>query len=196
VDSWRLPGRCGIGYKNGEKGQSEGNTPPPYYTPSLAGLGVPRNREVTRAITMINPAIQASQARGLTFSLLKELAFRHHPKYRYAFPRLQTLANVLRVSIRTVQRHIRKLEDLGELRVIRGRGRGRNSRYFLTALENMTASHHSNHTREKKGIYAPSVPGAADPPQTFSLLAEPTAEVLARWLTRGSRLWRVIAGET
>jgi DNA-binding MarR family transcriptional regulator len=144
---------------------------------------------------MISPAIQQSQARGLTFALLKELAFRHHPRYGYAFPRLQTLADVLRVSIRTVQRHIQKLEALGELRVIRTHGRGRNNRYFLTALENMTTLRHSNQTREKKGIYAPPVPGAADP--SFSLSGGQTTEtLLSKWLTRGSRLWRVISGET
>jgi DNA-binding MarR family transcriptional regulator len=145
--------------------------------------------------TILAQVKQRTQARGLTFALLKEIAFRHHPKFGYAFPRLQTLADVLRVSIRTVQRHIRKLEDLGELRVIRGGGRGRNSRYFLTALETMTTRHHSNQTREKKGIYAPSVPGAADPGKTFSLSGGPTEQLLSRWLTRGSRLWRVIAGE-
>jgi DNA-binding MarR family transcriptional regulator len=145
-------------------------------------------------MTMINPAIQASQARGLTFSLLKEIAFRHHPKFGYAFPRLQTLADVLRVSIRTVQRHIQKLEALGELRVIRTHGRGRNNRYFLTALENMTARHHSNQTSREKSIGAGFVPGAADPRKTIFSLSEPTETLLSRWLTRGSRLWNTIMG--
>jgi len=145
---------------------------------------------------MINSAIQASQARGLTFALLKELAFRHNPRFGYAFPRLQTLAHVLRVSVRTVQRHVQKLEALGELRVIRTHGRGRNNRYFLTALENMTAHRHSNHTREKKGIYATPAPFAPDLPKTLSLSPRPTEQVLARWLTRGSRLWMVVTGET
>jgi DeoR/GlpR family transcriptional regulator of sugar metabolism len=145
---------------------------------------------------MISPAISASQARGLTFALLKEIAFRHHPKFGYAFPRLQTLADVLRVSIRTVQRHLQKLERLGELRVIRAHGRGRNNRYFLTALENMTTRHHSNHTREKKGICARSMPGAADPAKPFSFEGKATEALLSKWLTRGSRLWRVISGET
>jgi DNA-binding MarR family transcriptional regulator len=146
---------------------------------------------------MINPVIQQSQARGLTFALLKELAFRHHPRYHYAFPRLQTLATALRVSVRTVQRHIHKLEELGELRVVRTHGRGRNNRYFLTALENMTGQRHSNQTREKKGIKARPVPSAPDSPKTFSLSCESTTEdLLGRWLTRGSRLWRTILGET
>jgi DNA-binding MarR family transcriptional regulator len=144
---------------------------------------------------MINPAIQASQARGLTFALLKELAFRHNSRFGYAFPRLQTLAHVLRVSVRTVQRHVQKLEALGELRVIRTHGRGRNNRYFLTALENMTAVRHSNQTSREKSIGARSIPGAADPAKTFSFSGEPTTEaLLSRWLTRGSRLWRTITG--
>jgi DNA-binding transcriptional MocR family regulator len=141
---------------------------------------------------MISPAIRASQARGLTFALLKEIAFRHHPKFGYAFPRLQTLADVLRVSVRTVQRHIQKLEALGELRVIRAHGRGRNNRYFLTALENLTTLRHSNPTKEKKGIWASSVPGAADAPKTFS--SEPNEAMLSKWLSRGSRLWKTIVG--
>jgi DNA-binding transcriptional regulator YhcF (GntR family) len=147
---------------------------------------------------MINPAIQASQARGLTFALLKELAFRHNPRFGYAFPRLQTLAAAVRVSVRTVQRHLRKLEQLGELRVVRAHGRGLNNRYFLTALENMTAHRHSNHTREKKGIYARSVPGAADSSKTFSFSQEDKANeaLLSKWLSRGSRLWKTILGET
>jgi Helix-turn-helix domain len=146
---------------------------------------------------MINPVIQQSQARGLTFALLKELAFRHHPRYHYAFPRLQMLATALRVSVRTVQRHIHKLEELGELRVVRTHGRGRNNRYFLAALENMTGQRHSNQTKEKKGINARPVPGAPDSPKTFSLSCESTTEdLLGRWLTRGSRLWRTILGET
>jgi Helix-turn-helix domain len=146
---------------------------------------------------MINPVIQQSQARGLTFALLKELAFRHHPRYHYAFPRLQMLATALRVSVRTVQRHIHKLEELGELRVVRTQGRGRNNRYFLTALENMTGQRHSSQTKEKKGINARPVPGAPDSPKTFSLSCESTIEdLLGRWLTRGSRLWRTILGET
>jgi hypothetical protein len=143
--------------------------------------------------TILAQVKQSTQARGLTFALLKELAFRHHPKYGYAFPRLQTLADVLRVSVRTVQRHIRKLEALRELRVIRGGGRSRNSRYFLTALETMTTRHHVNHTQERKGIYAGSMPGAPDPSKTFSLSTE---QLLSKWLTRGSRLWRTILGET
>jgi hypothetical protein len=76
--------------------------------------------------------------------------------------------------------------------VIRAHGRGRNNRYFLTALENMTTRHHSNHTREKKGICARSMPGAADAPKTFSF--EPNEAMLSKWLSRGSRLWQTIVG--
>ena len=142
---------------------------------------------------MINPAIQGSQARGLTFALLKEIAFRHHPRFGYAFPKLETLANVLHVSIRTVQRHIHKLEQLGELRVIRTHGRGRNNRYFLTALEKVTTWLGSNQTREKKASVQGPCRGGADPGKTFSF--ELTETLLSRWLTRGSRLWRTITGE-
>jgi DNA-binding MarR family transcriptional regulator len=145
--------------------------------------------------TILAQVKQSTQARGLTFALLKELAFRHHLKFGYAFPRLQTLADVLRVSVRTVQRHIQKLEALGELRVIRGGGRSRNSRYFLTALETVTTWRHSNHTREKKASVQGSCPVASAPSKTFSLSGEPNETLLSRWLTRGSRLWNTIVGE-
>jgi hypothetical protein len=56
--------------------------------------------------TILAQVTQRTQSRGLTFALLKEIAFRHHPKFGYAFPRLQTLAAAIRVSVRTVQRHI------------------------------------------------------------------------------------------
>jgi hypothetical protein len=100
------------------------------------------------------------------------------------------------VSVRTVQRHIKKLEELGELRVIRGRGRGRNSRYILTAIENMTSWRGSNQTSKEKSISARFVPGACDPRKTIFSLSEPTETLLSRWLTRGSRLWNTIMGET
>jgi DeoR/GlpR family transcriptional regulator of sugar metabolism len=145
--------------------------------------------------TILAQLTQRTQSRGLTFALLKEIGFRHHPKFGYAFPKLQTLANVLRVSVRTVQRHIHKLEALGELRVIRAHGRGLNNRYILTALENVTGWRPSNHTQERKASNARIMPGAADP--SFSLSGGQTTEhLLARWLTRGSRLWRTITGET
>jgi DNA-binding transcriptional regulator YhcF (GntR family) len=149
--------------------------------------------KVKRCITMINPAIQQSQARGLTFSLLKELAFRVHPRYGYAFPKLQTLASILRVSIRTVQRHVRKLEELGELRVLRAHGRGLNNRYFLTALEKVTVWHSSTQTKEKKASDAGIIPGAPASARPFSL-SQGGEAMLARWLTKGSRLWRTIMG--
>jgi DNA-binding MarR family transcriptional regulator len=145
--------------------------------------------------TMVAQVTQQTQSRGLSFALLKELAFRHHPRYGYAFPRLQTLADVLRVSVRTVQRHIQKLEALGELRVIRGGGRSRNSRYYLSAFETMTTRHPSNQTSREKSISAGSMPCASDPPKAFSLSREPTETVLRKWLTRGSRLWNTIVGE-
>jgi len=144
---------------------------------------------------MISPAIQASQARGLTFALLKELVFLHNPRYGYAWPSIDHLADRLRVSTRTIQRHLHKLEQLGEVVVERVRGRGLNNRYFIRGLEKVTTWRNIHHTKEKKPL-AGTIPFAPDP-KTFSLFPEPkTEQLLSKWLTKGSRLWRTILGET
>jgi DNA-binding MarR family transcriptional regulator len=75
-----------------------------------------------------------TQARGLTFALIKELGYRHHDQFGYAFPSLAYLADKLRVSVRTIQRHLGKLERLGELLIERVHGRGLNNRYYLKLL--------------------------------------------------------------
>jgi Helix-turn-helix domain len=75
-----------------------------------------------------------TQARGFTFTLIKELGFHHHDQFGYAFPKLAYLANKLRVSVRTIQRHLVKLERMGELIVERAHGRGWNNRYYLKLL--------------------------------------------------------------
>jgi DNA-binding transcriptional regulator YhcF (GntR family) len=145
---------------------------------------------------MISPAIQASQARGITFALLKELAFLHNPRYGYAWPSIDHLADRLHISARTVQRHLRKLESLGEIVVERVRGRGLNNRYFIRGLEKVTTWRNIHHTKEKKP-FAGTMPRAPAPPKTFSLFPESTTEqLLSKWLTRGSRLWQTITGTT
>jgi DNA-binding transcriptional MocR family regulator len=81
------------------------------------------------------PQVEAkTQARHFTFVLIKELAFHHYEPYGYAFPKLAYLAKKLRVSVRTVQRHLAKLEAMGEIIVERVRGRGLNNRYYLACL--------------------------------------------------------------
>jgi DNA-binding transcriptional MocR family regulator len=72
-----------------------------------------------------------TQARLFTYSLIRKLALLHNDRYGYAYPSLDYLARDLRASVRTVQRHLAKLERMGELVVQRVRGRGLNNRYFL-----------------------------------------------------------------
>jgi hypothetical protein len=75
-----------------------------------------------------------TQARGFTFAVIKQLAYHHNDQYGYAFPKLAYLAKYSRVSVRTIQRHLAKLERMGEVIIERVRGRGRNNRYYLKVL--------------------------------------------------------------
>jgi DNA-binding transcriptional MocR family regulator len=72
-----------------------------------------------------------TQARHFTYALLRKLALLHNERYGYAYPSLDYLASDLRASVRTVQRHLAKLERMGELIVQRVRGRGLNNRYYV-----------------------------------------------------------------
>ncbi len=72
-----------------------------------------------------------TQARHFTYALLRKLALLHNERYGYAYPSLDYLARELRASVRTIQRHLAKLERMGELIVQRVRGRGLNNRYYL-----------------------------------------------------------------
>jgi hypothetical protein len=83
---------------------------------------------------ILSQAIAKTQARRFTFALLKELAYLHHDDYGYAYPSLAYLAQKLRASVRSIQRHLTKLEQTGELIVARVRGRGLNNRYYLKLL--------------------------------------------------------------
>jgi hypothetical protein len=74
-----------------------------------------------------------TQSRHFSFALRK-LALLHNPRYGYAYPSLGYLAKDLRASIRTIQRHLTKLEALGEIIVERVRGRGLNNRYYLKLI--------------------------------------------------------------
>jgi hypothetical protein len=75
-----------------------------------------------------------TQARHFTYALIRKLALLHNDRFGYAYPSLDYLAHDLRASVRTVQRHLAKLERLGELIVERVRGRGLNNRYYLKVV--------------------------------------------------------------
>jgi hypothetical protein len=86
------------------------------------------------SIAILRQVEAKTQARHFTYTLIRELAFLHHDRYGYAFPSLGYLAEKLRVSVRTIQRHLSKLEAMGELIVARVRGRGLNNRYYFKLL--------------------------------------------------------------
>jgi DNA-binding transcriptional MocR family regulator len=86
------------------------------------------------SISILRQTEAKTQARHFTYALMKEIAFHHHDGLGYAFPSLGYLAQKLRVSVRTIQRHLGKLEAMGELIVARVRGRGLNNRYYLKLL--------------------------------------------------------------
>jgi DNA-binding transcriptional MocR family regulator len=75
-----------------------------------------------------------TQARLFTYSLIRKLALLHNDRFGYSYPSLDYLARDLRASVRTVQRHLAKLERMGELIVQRVRGRGLNNRYYLKVV--------------------------------------------------------------
>jgi DNA-binding transcriptional MocR family regulator len=77
---------------------------------------------------------QKTQSHHFTYALLRKLALLHNDRFGYAYPSLDYLARDLRASVRTVQRHLAKLEAMGELIVQRVRGRGLNNRYFLKLI--------------------------------------------------------------
>jgi DNA-binding transcriptional MocR family regulator len=82
--------------------------------------------------TILAQVEATTQARLFTYSLIRKLALLHNDRFGYSYPSLDYLARELRASVRTVQRHLAKLERMGELIVQRVRGRGLNNRYFLT----------------------------------------------------------------
>jgi DNA-binding transcriptional MocR family regulator len=91
----------------------------------------PHAREIDMSKTILAQVEARTQARHFTYALLRKLALLHNDRYGYAYPSLDYLARDLRASVRTVQRHLAKLERMGELIVQRVRGRGLNNRYFL-----------------------------------------------------------------
>jgi hypothetical protein len=86
------------------------------------------------SISILRQVEAKTQARHFTFTLIQQLGLLHNDRYGYAFPSLTYLAQKLRVSVRTIQRHLSKLEAMGELIVARVRGRGLNNRYYLKLL--------------------------------------------------------------
>ena len=81
--------------------------------------------------TILAQVEATTQARLFTYSLIRKLALLHNDRFGYSYPSLDYLARDLRASVRTVQRHLAKLERMGELIVQRVRGRGLNNRYYL-----------------------------------------------------------------
>lgn len=75
---------------------------------------------------------EGSEATGSALLVLLALADHYNPKEGFAWPSVDTIMNYARLkSPRTVQDNLRKLEELGEIKVVVGGGRKRPSRYYL-----------------------------------------------------------------
>lgn len=74
---------------------------------------------------------EGSEATGSTLLVLLALGEHYNPERGYAWPSVETIAAYARVSLRTVQRHLRDLEELGEIKIYLGGGRQNPSRYYL-----------------------------------------------------------------
>jgi DNA-binding MarR family transcriptional regulator len=95
-----------------------------------------------------------TQSRHFSFALLRKLALLHNPRYGYSYPSLAYLAKDLRASIRTIQRHLAKLEAMGEIIVERVRGRGLNNRYWLAIIGHKPKAQKHDRWYRLKRIFA------------------------------------------
>lgn len=75
------------------------------------------------SIRVTSAVWEQSQAEGTTLLILLALADNADNKSAIAWPSVGDLARRSRVDERTVQRHLRKLEELGEVEVVRKGGR-------------------------------------------------------------------------
>lgn len=75
-------------------------------------------------------ALQQSKARGAARTVLAAIAC-HSNKNGSAFPSIATIADLAGVSRRGAQKAINRLEQLGEITIQRGKGRGNASIYSL-----------------------------------------------------------------
>lgn len=100
---------------------------------------------------------EGSQAKGSTLLVLLAIAEHYNPEKGFAWPSVERIANYARVSIRTVQDHLRKLEELGELAVVVGGGRNNPSRYYLN-FKKLEASRRSLAPGKNPADFAPFAP--------------------------------------
>lgn len=100
---------------------------------------------------------EGSQAKGSTLLVLLAIAEHYNPEKGFAWPSVERIANYARVSIRTVQEHLRKLEELGELAVVVGGGRNNPSRYYLN-FKKLEASRRSLAPEKNPADFAPFAP--------------------------------------
>jgi hypothetical protein len=135
------------------------------------------------SISHVSYCRSQSQARSSARLLLIIIASHISPTTHVAYASVPTLARECRLSVRHVYRLIRRLEDMGELEVMRRQG-CRN----LYRVKLSTASSYLDPTRDTM------------PSQTRDVIEAPKSTMkediaLARldaWLTPGSRIWNLL----
>jgi Helix-turn-helix domain len=155
------------------------------------------------SISSLSTVLQSSQARRSARMVLMILA--HHTNAGgYAWPSVPTIAREVQLSVRTVQYHLRKLERMGELKMLVAAGpKGCNLYQVMPNL-----SHDEPDEPRCNFAESPVNPGAimlmtpaptgatipADECTTERTDIVPTPEKLSRWLTRGSLAWQILTG--
>ena len=113
---------------------------------------MPKNPKFTR-IPKINQLIYAGVPTEAipTYCALSDYASN---KTGLAWPKMQTLANTLGRSVRTVQRHLHLLKEKGLIQFVeRRRNRGRFSSYLYKVLHIATTTGHGRRVGRREPIY-------------------------------------------
>jgi hypothetical protein len=96
--------------------------------------------------------IERSQQTGLGFVTLLMIANHANAEGKNSYPSMKTLAKECRLSTRTIQRTILKLESSGELKVDRSEGRVCHS-YSLPLMHNVDTESTLPKTQRRQGVH-------------------------------------------
>jgi Helix-turn-helix domain len=142
---------------------------------------------ISESITVL----RYSQALGSSRLVLLAIAVHVNPQSEVAWPSVPTLARETRLSERHVYRLIKKLEAAGELEVRRRPGLVNHYRVKLsptpdslpsTLISAPDQSRHLTHDLMAAG-------------ERHERYDPPGSRVLQTWLTPGSRIWNLLAGD-
>lgn len=98
---------------------------------------------------------EGSEATGTELLVLLAIAEHHNRERGYAWPSVETIAGYARIkSLRTVQKHVRSLEERGELKVVVGGGRRNPSRYYLNFQKLRARAEARNKAQENPADFA------------------------------------------